>query len=60
MRQIKTSEIRLADGRRAILDTCEIFPGEFETMLLDLEIFPPRKNLDRAAKGRYNQHNGQP
>lgn len=35
MRTVKRCNVRLSDGRSAILDTCELFPGEFETMLLD-------------------------
>lgn len=35
MRTVKRCNVRLSDGRTAILDTCELFPGEFETMLLD-------------------------
>lgn len=34
MRTIKTEQIWLRNNRRAILDTCELYPGEFETMLL--------------------------
>lgn len=35
MKTVKRCNVRLSDGRTAILDTCELFPGEFETMLLD-------------------------
>lgn len=34
MRTIQSAHIRLKNNRRAVLDTCEVFPGEFETMLL--------------------------
>lgn len=34
MRTIQSAHIRLRNSRRAVLDTCEVFPGEFETMLL--------------------------
>lgn len=34
MRTIKNEKIRLSNGRWAVLDASELFPGEFETMLL--------------------------
>lgn len=34
MRTIKNQKIRLSNGRWAVLDVSELFPGEFETMLL--------------------------
>lgn len=33
MRNIKTTNITMADGTTAILSTSEIYPGEYETML---------------------------
>lgn len=37
MRRIKNTKIRLSDGSTAILSTVEMYPGQFETMLMDLD-----------------------
>lgn len=57
MKQIKRTKVTMQDGTSAILSTVEIFPGEYETMLLAPdgdEIAQRRTTSERQAIADFN------